>query len=325
MIQKGFWEKLQKPFFALAPMYDVTDAAFRRMIARYSSPDVIFTEFVSADGLVHPKGQKKLLHHLWFDESERPIVAQLFGVEPKNFAKAAQLCRELGFDGVDINMGCPEKNIVKQGAGAALIKDPARAKDIIAATIEGASDLPVSVKTRIGFDKEEIDRWLPHLLENTIANLTVHLRTRKEMSEVPAHWDLMSRIVQMRNDINRQILLMGNGDVCTIKDGKEKATKTGCDGIMIGRAVFGNPWFFCDYVQKISVQERLHVMVEHTRLFAQLFTGVKNFAIMKKHYKAYANGFVDARILRAQLMKAHDAQEVEEIVKRFLANDKKEL
>ena len=318
MVTKGFWGQLDEPFFALAPMYDVTDEAFRRIIAKYSNPDVIFSEFVSVDGLAHPVGREKLMHHLWFDESERPVVAQVFGVNPENFYKGAQLCKSLGFDGIDINMGCPEKNIVRQGTGAGLILEPAHAREIIIATKEGAGEMPVSVKTRIGFNKEEVDNWLPNILENDIANLTVHLRTRKEMSKVPAHWDVMERIVALRDEIQKDTLICGNGDVMTIAQGKKLAKESGCDGIMIGRGVFGNPWLFTDSVHVVSVEERLRVMVEHTQLFEEIFTNVKNFAIMKKHYKAYVNGFESASVLRAQLMDVHNAQDVENIVNNFL-------
>lgn len=315
---KGFWTQLERPFFALAPMYDVTDAAFRRMIAKYSRPDVIFTEFVSVDGLVHPQGREKLMQHLWFDESERPIVVQVFGIEPKNFMQIARMCRELGFDGIDINMGCPEKNIIKQGAGAALMRDPDRARDIIIATREGAGEMPVSVKTRIGFKKEEIDLWLPHVFAQELSAVTVHLRTQREMSKVEAHWDLMPRIVAMRDTLAPHTLLLGNGDVKSLAEGKECVKAFGCDGVMIGRAVFGNPWVFSDPTPQITIAEKLRVTVEHTKLFEELFTGVKNFAIMKKHYKAYANGFPFAGDLRAELMEADDAREVEQIVQKFL-------
>ena len=318
MVKKGFWGQLDKPFFALAPMYDVTDAAFRRIIAKYSNPDVIFTEFVSVDGLVHPEGQKKLMHHLWFDESEQPVVAQVFGTVPRNFEKIAQLCNELGFDGIDINMGCPEKNIVKQSAGSALIQNPKLAKDIISATLSGAGNMPVSVKTRIGFNQDEIDVWLPNILEMNVAALTVHLRTRKEMSKVGAHWDLMPRIVDMKNSLAPDTKLLGNGDITTIEQGVRKVKETGCDGVMIGRGVFGNPWLFSKEVKNISTEEKLKVMVEHTQLFDELFAGVKNFAIMKKHYKAYANGFKNASMLRVKLMDAHNSQEVADIVDNFL-------
>ena len=214
-------------------------------------------------------------------------------------------------------MGCPEKNIVKQGTGSALIKNPTLAKEIIIATKEGAGEMPVSVKTRIGFSKEEIDNWLPNILECDVANLTVHLRTRKEMSKVSAHWDLMEKIVELRNSIQKDTLITGNGDVVSIEQGKKLAQETGCGGIMIGRGVFGNPWLFNGEVQNISVEEKLRVMIEHTKLFDELFGGIKNFAIMKKHYKAYVNGFNNASTLRAKLMEANDVESVEKIVEHF--------
>ncbi len=317
---KGFWEKLETPFFTVAPMYDVTDAAFRRVIARYSAPDVLFTEFVSADGLAHPDGREKLMPHLWFDKSDTPTVAQIFGVTPRHFEMTATLCRELGFAGVDINMGCPEKNIVKQGTGAALIRQPALAHDLICAARAGAGKMPVSVKTRIGFDREEIDRWIPQLLEHNLAALTVHLRTRKEMSAVDAHWDVMERIVVMRDAIAPETILIGNGDVTSIAQGRAYVQEYGCDGIMIGRGLFGNPWFFADAPREISPAEKLRVMCEHTHIFADLFTGIKNFAIMKKHYKAYVRGFPQARTLREKLMAANSSDDVQSIVDDFLRN-----
>ncbi len=321
-MEKNFWEQLDKPFFCLAPMYDVTDAAFRRIICKYSSPDVVFTEFVSADGLIHPQGYKKMKHHLWFDDSERPVVAQLFGATPENFKKAAQIIVDKGFDGIDINMGCPEKNVQKQNAGAALINTSELAQEIIYATKEGAGGLPVSVKTRIGYSTDDIDEWIPALLSCDIAALTVHLRTKKEMSDVPAHWELMERVVALRDQYAVKTLLIGNGDVATIADAKEKIATTGCDGVMIGRGVFGNPWFFADVVAEVSLEEKLRVMVEHTHLYEELFTGINNFAIMKKHYKAYACGFPGASALRGDLMLSESADDVAQTVENYLLSEK---
>ncbi len=317
MVQ-GFWAQLHTPFFALAPMYDVTDAVFRAMIAQSGAPDVTFTEFVSAEGLAHPVGRDKLDHHLWYTDGERPIVAQIFGTQPAAFETAARLLREKGFDGIDINMGCPEKNVVRAGAGAALITDPALARDLVHAARAGAGDVPVSVKTRIGFARESIDTWLPHLLELQLPALTVHLRTQKEMSEVDAHWDMMPRIVAMRGSMAPQTRIVGNGDVVSRADGEQRVRQTGCDGIMIGRGVFGNPWVFTrDSGANKSVRERLAMMVAHTEEFERLFAGMKNFAIMKKHYKAYAMGFDGASALRAQLMAADDATAVAACVDDF--------
>src|SRR3989344_5873938 len=223
----NFWNKLKKPIFCLAPMADVTDCAFRQIIAKYGQPDVFWTEFVSADGLAHPEARKKLLIDLKYSEAEHPIVAQIFGGKPENIKIASALCKELGFDGIDINMGCPDKSVEKQGAGAAMIKTPKLAREVIRAAKEGAPGLPISIKTRIGYNKNEIDTWIRELLSEDIAALTVHLRTRKEMSNVPAHWELMQNVVRIRDEMSLhrrpageagKTLIFGNGDVMSLED-----------------------------------------------------------------------------------------------------------
>ncbi len=309
----SFWNNLKKPFFALAPLADVTDPAFRSIIAKYGKPDVIWTEFVSADGLAHPEAREKLLHSFLYNENERPIVAQIFGAKPENIKTASRLVASLGFEGVDINMGCPDKRIDKQGAGAALIKTPKLAREIIRAAKEGAGDIPVSVKTRIGYNKNEIDEWIPEILAENPAAITVHLRTRKEMSKAKAQWSLMPKIVELVKETD--IVVIGNGDVLDINDAKEKAKESGVDGVMLGRAIFGNPWLFNQEINKkdITIKERMQVMVEHTNLFEKL-CGCRNFAIMKKHYKAYSAGFEGSKELRIKLMATKNAKEVEQIV-----------
>lgn len=319
---KNFWTKLHKPISVLAPMADVTDCAFREIIAKYGKPDVFWTEFVSADGLAHPVAREKLLIDLKYSKNEHPIVAQIFGGKIENIKTAARLCKDLGFDGVDINMGCPDKSIEKQCAGASLIKNPQLAKEIIQAAKEGAEGIPISVKTRIGYNKSEIETWIRELLSQDIAVLTVHLRTRKEMSDVPAHWDLMKRVVEIRNEMKVDTLIFGNGDVIDIQDAKRKCEETGCDGVMLGRAIFGNPFLFAGKFP--TVEEKLKVMIEHTKLFEEMLGQHKNFAIMKKHYKAYVNGFPatagrdGAKELRMKLMEAENATQVENIVNDFL-------
>ncbi|MCA9359223.1 tRNA-dihydrouridine synthase family protein, partial [Candidatus Kaiserbacteria bacterium] len=320
-------------------MADVTDAPFRRMIAKYSAhkradgtvggPDVMWTEFVAGDGLVRatPEGKEKLMADLIYVEEERPIVAQLFTSNPEHMEYAAKLVRELGFDGVDINMGCPDRSIEKQGCGSAMIKNPDNAKEIIRAAKRGAKmgevdGIPVSVKTRLGYYEDELERWLPAILEESPAAITLHARTRKDMSKVAARWERIKRAVEIRNELKSETLIIGNGDVLSLEDGRRKAELSGADGVMVGRALFGNPWFFHpskklpvrltvlptsgvdrdkiheqdvsdDSFEYITLEERLRVMIEHTKLFEEILP-FKNFSIMKKHYKAYINSFPGA-------------------------------
>ncbi len=326
-----FWNRLPKPFFAMAPMADVTDCVFREIISKYSrhgevggGPDVFWTEFVSTDGLALG-GRDALLVDLKFNpEIERPIVAQLFGSNIETMEKAAALCQELGFDGIDINMGCPDKSIEKQGAGAAMIKNPKRAREIIQAAKRGAPNLPISVKTRVGYNKVEIEEWIPQILEEGVAALTVHARTRKEMSLVPARWEHVAEVVRMRDAMGLDTKIIGNGDVKTVVEGKMLAEQTGCDGIMIGRGIFGTPWLFDTTRQEPTLRERFAILIEHTKRYEAVLGGLKNFSIMKKHYKAYVNGFDGAKELRVELMDAPDAKTIEGIVHRFL-NEHKEV
>ncbi len=328
----NFWQKLPTPFFVLAPMADVTDAPFRQMIAKYSAhergdgtvggPDVMWTEFVAADGLVRAteEGKRKLMADLMYSEEERPIVAQLFTSNPEHMEHAAGLCADLGFDGIDINMGCPDRSIEKQGCGSAMIKNPAVAKEIIRAAKRGGKGIPVSVKTRLGYNKDQLEEWLPAILEESPAVVTLHARTRKEMSKVPARWERIARAVEIRNELGSETLIIGNGDAESLEDARRKAELSGADGVMLGRAIFGNPWLFHPEkdITNVSLEERLQVMVEHTKLFEELLP-FKNFATMKKHYKAYVNSFHGAAELRAELMEKNTAAEIEAVVNNFLA------
>jgi nifR3 family TIM-barrel protein len=315
----GFWKKLKKPILVLAPMADVTDAAYRHIIAKYGKPDAMWTEFVSADGLFLG-GYGSLIKYLQFDESERPIVAQFFTSKPEEILKAARLAAELGFDGVDINMGCPDCSIEKQKAGASLMKNPELARKLIRAAKKGAGKLPVSVKTRIGYNKDELETWLSALLEEEPAVIIVHARTRKEMSKVPARWERVKRAVEIRDEMKKKTLIFGNGDVTDREDALKKASETGCDGVMIGRAIFGNPWLMnkeVDY-RTVPIEKKLKVLVEHTKLFEKLLGDRKSFAVMKKHFKAYVSGWNGAKELRIKIMKADNAAGVEKIVKEYL-------
>ena len=320
----NFWKELKKPIMVLAPMADVTDMAFRRIIAKYGKPDVLWTEFVSADGLFLG-GYDHLIHDLKFTEAEHPIVAQFFTSKPEMMKKAAELARKLGFDGIDINMGCPDKSIEKQGAGAGSMKNPKLAQEVILSAKEGAGDLPVSVKTRIGYNKDELETWLPALLEVNPAVITIHARTRKEMSNVPARWEHVTRAVEIRNERKSDTLIFGNGDVSDLEDAHEKVRKTGADGVMLGRAIFGNPWLFSGR-KDISIEEKLYVLVEHTKLFEELIIPKpplgpgKSFAVMKQHFKAYVTGWDGAKELRMQLMDTKNAGEVEQVIADYLKN-----
>ena len=292
-------------------MADVTDPAFRRIIAKYGKPDVFWTEFVFADGFFLG-GYDSLIKDLAFTEAERPIVAQFFTASPEMMRKAAALANNLGFDGVDINMGCPDKTVQKHGAGAGLIKTPELAQELIRASKQGAGNLPVSVKTRIGWSENTLETLLPTLLEAEPAVITIHARTRDELSLVPARWEHVKRAVEIRNAKGSATLIFGNGDVSSVADALQRAQETDCDGVMIGRAIFGNPWLFARHSPQILPQAKLEVLVEHCKLFEELLPH-KNFAIMKKHFKSYVAGWTGAKELRIKLMDARNATEVESI------------
>ncbi|OGG76829.1 hypothetical protein A3B35_00495 [Candidatus Kaiserbacteria bacterium RIFCSPLOWO2_01_FULL_54_24] len=320
---QSFWTGLPKPFFALAPLDDVTDAAFRRLIARYGRPDIMFTEFTSADGLVlaPEAGKQKLLKKLIFSEEERPIVAQLFTSVPEHMEEASHLCAQLGFDGIDINMGCPDKAIEKGGCGAALIKKPSLARELIRAAKK--SGLPVSVKTRIGYNKDELESWLPELLAEEPAAVTIHARTRKEMSDVPARWDSVARAVEIRNTMRSSTLIIGNGDVEDIVNARKKAEETKCDGVMLGRAIFGNPWIFSNSRELAhSPKERIGALQEHLALFDELLSGTTSYATMKKHFKSYVSGWNGAKELRVRLMETESSALAQEILTEVVGNTK---
>jgi nifR3 family TIM-barrel protein len=315
----GFWGKLPRPIYVLAPMADVTDAAFRFIIATNGKPAVLITEFVSVDGLCS-RGRPALIKTLRYHEKERPIVAQFFGEKPDHFYECALLARELGFDGIDINMGCPVKTVVKTGSGAALIKTPELAKEIVRETKRGAGPLPVSVKTRIGYNKIIVEEWVSHLLEAEPAVITLHLRTAKEMSLVSAHWDVMESAVRLIRQSDT--LILGNGDVKDLAQAQKLVDETGVDGVMFGRAIFGNPWLFNEEVNPalIGIKDRFAVMLEHAHLYDEMFAGEKNFAVMQKHLRAYASGFPGAKELRVRMEGMKSVEELESILQSFEAS-----
>jgi len=308
----NFWEKLERPIFTLAPMDGVTDTVFRQIVNSVGRPTVFFTEFVSVDGLISEAGRKKTLERLSLNKDEKPVVAQIWGSNPEHFYQAAKIVASLGFDGIDINMGCPVKDVIKTGACSALINNPEGAKEIIKATIKGAGGLPVSVKTRIGFNTIDTENWVRFLLSLPIAALTLHLRTAKEMSKVPAHWDEISKAIKIREELGVKIPIFGNGDVKSLKEAKEKCLKYKIDGVMIGRGIFENVWIFNPDVdiEKVTPKEKLALLKKHLRLYNQTYGDGKHFALMKKFVKCYINNFNGASEIRENLMSSQTLEEL---------------
>ncbi len=313
-MSKGFWKKLKKPILVMAPMANVTNMAFRQIVASCGKPDVFWTEFVSVDGLCSA-GKDRLLKDLRFDKKERPIVAQFFGKDPQKFVIAVKLAKKMKFDGIDINMGCPDKKIIKQGAGADLILNAKLARKIIVAVKKAVGSLPVSVKTRIGYskyDKKEFKKWLEALLSARPDVITVHGRTRKMMYAGVADWEAIKFAVEIVKNYNKKnktdILILGNGDIKDLKDAYEKIALSGVDGIMVGRNVLNNPWFFCKKNKKISPMDKKKILLKHLTLFSKI-EKEGDFNSLKKYFKSYLSGFKDAKSLRIKLMNAKNNKE----------------
>jgi tRNA-dihydrouridine synthase len=321
----------KRPFYVLAPMDDVTDTVFRQIVQQTAAPDLYFTEFVNVDGLQSP-GRAKLLKKLRFTVDEGPLVAQLWGLKPENFRKTAQeiadgtFARELGlpegvnYVGIDLNMGCPAKSEVQNGACSALILNRPVAHEIITATQEGAGGMPVSVKTRLGY--HEIDHtWLEFLLEHKLNMLTIHGRTKKEMSKVPAHWDEIGKAVPARDKIAPDTLIVGNGDVENHIEGQKLAEQYNLDGIMIGRGIFHDPYAFAAESpwETITREERVKLYHRHVSLFADTWQqNERPIHTLNKFCKIYINGFDGAKELREHLMSANSTEELVSILDQAL-------
>jgi len=314
-MEKNFWKKLKKPIIVQAPMSGITDQAFRLMLLKHGKPDVFWAEFVSVEGLFS-RGKDYCLEILKYSVKEKPIVAQIFGNNPEYFQKAAKLVSGVGFDGVDINMGCPDRAIEKQGAGSALIKDFQLAKEIIRATKIGAGKIPVSVKTRIGYNENEISSWIKAILEENIAVLTVHFRTRNELYSLPANWELAKEVLKFRDKISPNTLIFGNGDIKNIEQAKKTIKETGLDGIMIGRGLLGNPWFFANKIP--NKKERIFAVLEHMDFFKKTKPN-GHFDSLKKHFHAYIKDFYGAKNLRDNLMKTKNFKEAQKICRNALS------
>jgi tRNA-dihydrouridine synthase len=311
--------ELPKPFFVLAPMDDVTDTVFRQIIAECSAPDLFFTEFVNVDGLQSP-GRAKLLKKLQFTPKETPIIAQIWGKNPENYYKTTLELKDMGFAGVDINMGCPVKNVVQNGACSALIDNRKLAGEIIEATLEAARevDFPISVKTRLG-TKDTDPSWFEFLLKYKLNMLTIHGRTVKEMSKVPAHWDEIGRVRELRDSLFPATLIVGNGDVNSRQQGEELAKQYNLDGIMIGRGIFHNPSIFSRVAPwkwgNMSKQEKIDLYCQHVELFAKTWPHAdRKIKTLNKFCKIYIQGFDGAKELRDKLMHAASIEELLELL-----------
>lgn len=313
---KNIWHELPRPLFVLAPMEAVTDVVFRQVVARAAAPDLYMSEFTNATGWMHA-GDKAIGGRLVKMDNEGPIIAQLWGSDPLAMQKLASHCRDLGYDGVDINMGCPDASAIKGGGGTQMIRTPESAKQMIIAA--KTSGLPVSVKTRLGYSQvDEWREWLTFLLEQDIVALTVHLRTKKEMSKVEAHWELMSDIRELRDSVAPQTLLIGNGDVRDHQHGAELIEQSGIDGVMIGRGIFHNPYAFAKEPMAATRQELLGLLLYQLELYDQYHqqTG-RPFDTLKRFFKIYIRNFEGASQLRDKLMHSHSTNQVRAIIDDF--------
>ena len=340
----GFWKSLSRPFWAMAPMEDVTDTVFRRIVASVGKPDVCFTEFTNVDAIVYAvrNAQKSVLElpvslrspgslradfasipalqRLYFSESERPIVAQIWGTDPQKFYEAPKIIKKLGFDGIDINFGCPVRDVVKIGACSAMIGKNSQVAEIIAAVKEG-SKLPVSIKTRIGFKAIVTEEWIGFLLGQGLAAITVHGRTAVELSSVPAHWEEIGKAVSLRDQSESETLIVGNGDVKSLEEAREKVREYGVDGVMIGRGVLENPAIFnskpaCRSGRFLILNrtQKLKLLNQHLKLWEETWGEHKNFAAFKKYVKVYVRDFEGAGELRARLMNAASYSDLRQIL-----------
>ncbi|PIZ74744.1 hypothetical protein COY07_00230 [Candidatus Peregrinibacteria bacterium CG_4_10_14_0_2_um_filter_43_11] len=340
---RGFWDTLQSPIIGLSPMDGVTDAAYRYTVAKTSHPSLIMTEFMNVEGLA--RGAVSMLHAFKYDEIERPIVAQIYGSEVDSFYKVALMVCELGFDGIDINMGCPANKVARRGSGAGLIQTPDLATTIIKTVQQAANDwakgktpeeadirpkiirairemrptpsarrlLPISVKTRIGFNTVTTESWISHLLKAKPAAITLHGRTFKQLYSGEADWEEIAKAAVLCKKTDT--LIVGNGDVKNIQDAQDKIEKYSVNGVLVGRATFGNPWFFDGYSP--TPQECAKKAIEHCETFERIYPE-RLFFNMRKHLAWYLKGFDGARELRVKLMQSNNSDEVREILASFL-------
>lgn len=331
----NIWQKLKeesvknsKPFSILAPMEEVTDTVFRRLLMKIDSkPDLFFTEFTSVEGM-NSVGRKKVEHRLKKRNEENNLILQIWGTNPEFFAKTAEevdRMKENNFAGIDINMGCPVKKIIKNGGCSVLIRTPKLAKEIYLKTKNACKNLPVSIKTRLGFSKLETENWIGFLLQECQPDaLIVHFRTSKEMSKFPVHEEEYEKVVDLKNKLSPNTVLVVNGDIKNVEMGEQICKKYGFDGFMIGRGIFEDPWLFNPEKTKenVDIGEKLQTLLLHTSLFEKEWRDEKNFAILRRFFKIYANGFDGASDLRVKLMETKNGEETRKVVETFLTEHK---
>lgn len=312
-----FWQKLTKPFMVLAPMDDVTDNVFRKVINDTMRPDVFFTEFTNADGLTSP-GSKIVGRKLKYESNQHPIVAQIWGNNPDTIFKASAIVRSLGFDAIDFNMSCPVRNIVGRNCGAALIGNLELAKSIIEAVRTGSGGMPISVKTRLGLKTNVAAEWCEFLLNQNLDALTIHARTAAEMSKVPAHWDEIGKVVKIRDLVSPKTMIIGNGDIKSYEEAKEAVKKYNVDGVMIGRGIFDNPWIFDKENTLHTKTDYINLLLKHLDLYEKENTDPvtlsKRYPSLKKFFKMYIKAFNGANVLRQRLMNTDTLREAREIL-----------
>ncbi|MBR2841436.1 tRNA-dihydrouridine synthase [Candidatus Saccharibacteria bacterium] len=311
----NIWNQLPKPYLILAPMEGVTDVIFRQVVAAAGKPDLFFTEFTNVSSYASEKGRTNALERLEIAPTDHPIIAQIWGKNPEHFAETTKALESLSFAGVDLNFGCPDKHVNKAGGGAAMIQNPDLAIQCFQDTVK-STNLPVSIKTRLGWSRpEEYQEWLSTLLNLHPAALTVHLRTKKEMSKVPAHYELIPEIIKLRAQISPETRLIINGD---IKDRahalKLHAKYPEIDGFMIGRGVFANPYCFTDH--QPTREELMNLLRLHLDLYEkQSQKYFISYETLKHFFKIYVNNFPGAKELRTKLMETHSLAEARQIVK----------
>jgi tRNA-dihydrouridine synthase len=313
----NIYNQLKAPFTVLAPLDDVSDVVFRKIVSECAKPDLFFTEFVNVDGL-QSIGRERLLHKLWKTDSDDPLIAQLWGKTPENYYKTAKELVNMGFSGIDINMGCPDKAVIKNGCCIALINNRELAKQIIDATRDGAGHkLPISVKTRIGFNEIDLS-WPEFLLNQKLDALFIHGRTKKEMSLVSAHWDVIHQIRVMRDKISPKTMIIGNGDIKNQTQALQYAKKYRLNGIMIGRGIFEDPYAFstASNWSNFDKQQKIDLFKKHIELFINTYKHhERSQNVMKRFCKIYINNFAGAKELREVVMAQNTLGDILTILK----------